>query len=437
MSARRRPAWAGGALALVMVAASALTSCSLGASREVVHVLGPWTGAEADDFRAVVAPFERANGITVDYQGSQESDSVLADRVGDGTPPDLAVFSGPGKLAKYARAGRLVGLDTLAQPAGAPAGEAREDGYDAGWSKLGAVDGTDYAVVVKASLKSLVWYSPRSLADKDWKPPQRWDGMVALNREVAAAGTAPWCVGLEAGSASGWPGTDWLEDIVLTQSGLEVYDHWTAGEIAWSSPRIRLAWQTWSELTASGGALRGGRGGALNTGFGDNGGSLLAHNPQCHFEHGGSFVSGFYRQYRPEPKAGEDFDFVRFPAVDPAYDGDVEVGGDLLAMFHDSPGARKLIGYLTSADAQAIWVSRGGALSPNREVPMAAYPDDLSRRLARTLLDARAVRFDASDQMPEQLQSAFYRAVLAFVDDPSRLDALLADLDRVQATVHG
>ncbi|MER8184524.1 ABC transporter substrate-binding protein [Kitasatospora sp. NPDC094015] len=430
MTAGRGPVRAGAAsaLALLLVALSVLCGCSAGSARQVVHVLGPWTGAAEETFRAVVAPFERQTGITVEYQGSAESDSVLADRVAGGAPPELAVFDSPRKVATYARAGRLTALDGLL---------AASDGgsdYGPGWAELGAVDGTPYAVPVTATVKSLVWYSPRSLDDQGRQPPRDWARLTALSGEAAAAGIAPWCVGLADGSASGRPGTDWLEDIVLTQSGLEVYDGWASGRIAWASPQIRLAWQTWGATIAED-RLRGGRRGALNGRFGDNGAFLLAHNPQCLLEHADSAAIGNYRQYNPPPKPGQDIDFTRFPAVDPRYDGDLEVAGDLVAMVHGTPGARRLLTFLTSADAQSRWVAGGTVLSPDRAVPPAAYPDELSRRLARTLLEARAVRFDASDQMPQELQDAFYRAVLTFVDDPSRLDELLAGLDRIAASL--
>ncbi|GAA1250910.1 ABC transporter substrate-binding protein [Kitasatospora nipponensis] len=435
--ARRRSAPARAALALLLVALSALTACGGSGSGPVVHILGTWTGDEQKSFLAVVAPFERRTGIRVDYQGSPDAATVLADRVASGSPPDLAVLSSPGQLAPYARAGRLTPLDGVLDRA------ALNAQYSPSWLQLGAVDGRQFAVVVKASLKSLLWYSPRALAAHGWTPPATWDQLTATDRQITAAGGTPWCVGLEASSASGWPGTDWLEDIVLAQSGPDVYDQWVAGKLAWTSAPIRLAWQTWGAVVAAAGQVRGGPRGMLQTSFGAGGGYLLADRPACYFDHEASFITGYYRRSTPQggapgappPKAGQDFAFSRFPTITPAFSGDEEIGGDLLGLFHDTPAARQLLDYLTAPEAQGSWVSRGGTLSPNRQVPATAYPDDLTHQLGQLLADAPAVRFDASDLMPDALRDAFYQAVLAYVSDPSQLDTLLTDLDRVRATV--
>ncbi|MFJ9842380.1 ABC transporter substrate-binding protein [Kitasatospora sp. NPDC101155] len=425
-----RQVWARGGLALLLVALCGVAACGTGGSGPVVHVLGTWTGSEQDAFLAMVAPFERQTGIKVDYQGSRDSDTVLADRVGNGTPPDLAVLASPGKLVQYARAGRLAPLDDALDLPG------MTKQYGSSWVQLGAVDGKQYAVFVKASVKSLIWYSPKALAAHGWTPPDSWDRLNALDRLIAGSGVSPWCVGLESSSASGWPGTDWLEDIVLAQSGPDVYDQWATGKLAWNSPQIKRAWQTWGDVIGTKGLVRGDARGMLLTNFGASGASLFNATPGCYFEHAASFITGYYQQTDPRLKAGEDFDFTRFPIIDQAFGGTEEVAGDLLGMFHSTAAARQLIAYLTTPEAQRIWVARGGALSPNREVPGTAYPDALSRRLGQLLVDARTVRFDASDLMPDAMQSAFYQAVLSFANDPSQLDTVLSDLERVRTNVY-
>ncbi|MDJ0343503.1 ABC transporter substrate-binding protein [Streptomyces sp. H10-C2] len=426
---RLRPAWARLGLVLAMLALPSLTGCGSSGSGQVVHVLGTWTGSEQDSFLAMVAPFEERTGIKVDYQGSRNSDTILADRVANATPPDLAVLSSPGKLLQYARAGRLVPLDdTLDLPA-----MTRQ--YGSSWLELGAVNGKQYAVFVKASLKSLIWYSPKALNAHGLKPPASWDALRASDQVIARSGVSPWCIGLESSSTSGWPGTDWLEDIVLAQSGPDVYSQWATGKLPWNSPQIKRAWQTWGEVIGAPGLVHGDSRGMLLTNFGSAGAPLFGQPPGCYFEHAASFISGYYQQGNSQLKAGQDFDFTSFPSIDPAFNGSEEVAGDLLGMFHSTPGARELIAYLTTPQAQQIWVARGGALSPNREVPLTAYPaDSLSRRLGQLLINAKTVRFDASDLMPDAMQSAFYRAALAYANAPAQLDTILTDLERFRTT---
>jgi alpha-glucoside transport system substrate-binding protein len=176
----------------------------------------------------------------------------------------------------------------------------------------------------------------------------------------------------------------------------------------------------------------GGRQTMLSTNFGQAGDPLFASPPRCYLHQQGSFITDFFVKNNPSLKPVDDFNFFPFPEIDPRYAGAVEVAGDLFGMFRDTPQARALIKYLTTPEAQAIWVQRGGALSPNKRVSLDAYPDPLSRQQAQTLTSAQIVRFDASDLMPEAMNSAFSRAVLEFVQTPANLDTILGTLDRAR-----
>ncbi|NUU25188.1 MAG: extracellular solute-binding protein, partial [Streptomycetaceae bacterium] len=419
-------------------------ACTSDGDRKTVTVLGTWTGAEEDAFKRVVAPFERDTGIDVRYEGTRDVDAVLAARVEDGSPPDLAALSSPGDLLQYARAGRLTSLDTI------PGLAENDRSYAADWAAIGRVAGVRVAVVVKAALKSLVWYDPKTLADHGLRPPSTWQELTDVSRRLAAAGISPWCVGLASSSASGWPGTDWIEDIVLARSGPEVYDRWTNGELRWDAPEIRAAWQTWGELLAAGRGTSDQNGAgtssaamrALLTRYDQAGAGLVATPPRCGLEHQASFAAGWYAAAPDGAASGTDFDFTAVPAFAAAGGTGAaatptrEVAGDVMAMFRDTPEARRLIAYLAGADAQTRWVQEG-SLSPNRGVPLTAYPGDpVAQKLGRSLVEAEAIRFDASDRMPGPMRGAFYRAVLAYIANPANLDTILADLEQARAAAY-
>ena len=76
-----------------------------------------------------------------------------------------------------------------------------------------------YAVPYKADLKSLVWYSPDNFKDAGYEVPKTFEDLQKLTDKIVADGKTPWCIGLGSGGATGWPATDWVEDIMLrTQS---------------------------------------------------------------------------------------------------------------------------------------------------------------------------------------------------------------------------
>jgi alpha-glucoside transport system substrate-binding protein len=390
-----------------------------------VGVLGVWGGSELDSFRAMVRPFEARTGITVRYEGTRDMNAVLTTRLQGGHPPDVAALSGPGQIAALARAGFLVPLDDVVDLPRMT----RE--YASAWLALGRYGGHLRSVFIKSALKGLVWYDPKVLRAGGDRVPATWDALRGLTRAIAARGTAPWCIGLESGAASGWPATDWIEIALLRQAGPDLYTRWYEHRIPWTDGAIRRAWQAFGAIATTPGDVYGGTAAVLAMNFAEAAFPLFTSPPRCVFHLQASFLQGFIQAQFPRARPGADYDFFVFPQMRPEYAGVVEAAGDLMAMFRDTPAARALVRYLVTPEAQAIWVRRGGALSPNRRVGLALYPDPIARRAAAIVLGARVARFDASDMMPLGLETAFYSATLDYVRAPGRLDALLSTLEGV------
>jgi D-xylose ABC transporter substrate-binding protein len=391
-----------------------------------VSVLAVWGGSEQESFMAMLKPFEDATGVKVEYTGTRDLNAVLTTRIQGGNPPDLAGLPGPGQMAQYARAGNLVDLSTVLDM------NTYKKDYAQTWIDLGSVDGKLVGIFMRASVKGLIWYDPKVWTENNYQFPQTWDDMMTLSKQIKDAGNTPWCVALESGSASGWPGTDWLEDIVLRQSGEQVYNQWWQGQIAWTSPEIKQAWQTWGEIVATSGMVYGGPNTMLSTNFGGVGNPLFTTPPGCYMVHQASFISSFFEQNNPGVKPITDFDWFGFPPFKPNQPVSTEMAGDLFGMFNDTPQARALINYLTTPEAQDIWVKLGADISPNKVVPLGDYPDELSRKAAERLTSAQIAVFDASDMMPEAMNAAFWKAILDYVQAPDTLDSILQNLDTVQ-----
>jgi alpha-glucoside transport system substrate-binding protein len=330
-------------------------------------------------------------------------------------------------MADFAREGKLVDLTPILDQA------TMRDQYSEDWLELGTADGKLVGIFIKAALKGPIWYNAKEFSKvSGGSPPRTFDELMALSERIAATGTAPWCIGLGSGATSGWPGTDWVEDIVLRQAGPDKYDQWAQGTLAWTSPEIKSAWQTWGRIVGDEKMVFGGRSAMLATNFQEAGNPMFASPPRCYMHHQGSFITDFFVSGNPNLKPVEDFNFFPFPDIAPANAGAVEVAGDLFGMFKDTPQSRALMKYLTTPEAQEIWVKRGGSISPNKRVPLDAYPDQIARQQAQALTAATTVRFDASDLMPEAMNSAFLKGILDFVQNPGSLDSVLSNLDRTR-----
>ena len=391
-----------------------------------VSVLAVWGGQELDVFNEMVKPFEEQTGIRVQYEGSRDINAILTTRVQAGNPPDIAVLPGPGKMAEFAKAGNLVDLSTVLDME-----QVRKD-YAEGWLQMGTVDGKLVGVFMKVAIKGLVWYNPEVLEEEGIEIPTTSDQLGAASQKLANRGKTPWAIGLESGAASGWVGTDWLENIFLRMYGPEKYRDWFEGKLSWTSQEMKSVWETWGQIVTNPRMVYGGKAFVLSTNFGQAVAPLFYDPPGAYFHMQASFIQSFILDQFPNLKTGEDFNFFGFPAIEPEYSKAIEAGGDLVGVFKDTPQARSFIRYLTTPEAQSYWTSGTGALSANRNVSLVFYPDVLSKEAAKILQKAEIVVFDASDMMPGEMNNAFWSAVMSYVQNPSNLDSILAQLERVR-----
>jgi alpha-glucoside transport system substrate-binding protein len=382
-----------------------------------VRMLGAWSGEELAAFEAVVAPFEERTSVHVEYQSTRDLRGELEASLARATPPDLAGLEGPAHMRELAARGVLRDLGSVLD-----LGQYRSEVAPT-FIDLGTVDGRLVGVFLRSSVKGLIWHDPAVFR---LGTPRDWDDLQRMATQAADDAEAEWCVGLGSEEASGWPGTDFIEQFLIRASGIAAYDAWVAGRLPWTSPQVRDAFERYGQVVADA-AVYGGVEGALDTDFREAGDALFSDPPGCLFMHQGSFMPVWFPS-GAEP--GTDFDFFAFPRLDEETTRVALGGGDLFGLLTDSAAAAALMRYLVSDEAQERWVAEGGSLSVKTTVT--AYPDAVSQRAASLLTRADVFRFDASDQMPGEVNAAFWDAVLRFTEDQDRLDDLLVELERTR-----
>lgn len=292
---------------------------------------------------------------------------------------------------------------------------------------LATVDGKVYGIFLSADLKSLVWYNPKVLGHGLNLPS--WEALLAFTTGLAALGKTPWAVGLESGAASGWPGTDWIEDIMLRTAGPELYDKWVNHEIPWTHPAVKRAFELFGTIVRNEAFVYGGTTGVLAINFGDSPAVLWDSPPGAYLHRQATFIKSFIAAAHPGLDLDQDVAFFVFPAIDPQWGTPLLGAGDLISVFRDTPEARRFVQYLGSVEAQAIWCGALGKLATNVNVDPGIYPDQLTARAAEILKGATIFRFDASDLMPAAVGSgAFWKGVLDFVAGVP-LARVLADIE--------
>jgi len=390
-----------------------------------VNVLGVWDADELESFEALVAPWEEQTGGAMAFSGTRDMIAVLTVRVAAGNPPDVAILPNPGQMVELVEEGKLVALDYFLDM------DMISQQYAQGWIDLGTVDDNLYGIFIKADSKSTVWYSPNNFAINGWEVPDTWDEMIALSDRIVSEGMNPWSVAVGSAEASGWPATDWIGEILLHESGGGVYDQWVNHEIPWTHSRIKSAWEKFGQIVLTPGYVPGGATTALSTHFIDGSYLTFEDPPRAAMYYLGAFTQGFISEQFPELVAGEDYAFFPFPTIDPQYAGAVTGGANVVVLFNDNPTTRSFVKYLASAEAQQIWVERGGFTSVNNQVSLDAYTNPLARLAAEQLTGATVFRFDADDNMPSAVQKAFWKGTLAYLQDPLQLDSILSGIDAI------
>lgn len=346
-------------------------------------------------------PFEDCTGVTVKYEGSREFEAQLLVRIQAGNAPDIAYLPQPGLLKT------IVGdyPDAIVPAPDATAANVDEF-FSASWKDYGSVDGTFYAAPLGANAKSFVWYSPSMFADAGYDIPETWDDMMDLSQTIADSGALPWCAGVESGDATGWPGTDWVEDVVLRTAGPDVYDQWYTHEIPFNDPQINEAFDTAGEILKNPEFVNAGLGGVdsiATTPWTDAGFPILDGTCWMHR------AANFYATQWPEgTDVSPDGDVYAFYL--PTNQTDIKPvlgGGEFVAAFNDRPEVQAFQTYLSSADwanAKALATPAGGWVSANNGLDTNNLATDFDKLSAEILSDPNAViRFDASDLMPGEV----------------------------------
>ena len=381
---------AAGAAAAVLVAGAA--------NAETVTVFGPWLGPDQANVEVILNGFAEASGHDVRYVGSDSMEQQIVVDAEAGSAPNIAVFPQPGLAADMASRGFLT-------PLADGTGDWVRDNYAAGqsWVDLGTyadADGADqlFGFFYKVDVKSLVWYSPENFEDAGYEIPNSMEELIALSDQIVADGETPWCIGLGSGGATGWPATDWVEDMLLRTQDPSVYDQWVTNEIAFDDERIVAAIEGFGTFARNDDYVAGGAGVVASTDFRDSPKGLFSSPPQCYMHRQASFIPAFF----PEGTVvGEDADFFYFPAFADADLGSPVLGaGTLWAITNENQAAHDLIAYLQTTEAHEAWMALGGFLTPHKGVNPDAFGDPVLRKMNDILLAATTFRFDGSDLMP-------------------------------------
>jgi alpha-glucoside transport system substrate-binding protein len=413
------------ALALMVPSFASRTIAAPSKAPLTATFLGQWTSAEETDFKAILNYCQQHYNVQTNYEIATNMNQQLSTAVQGGNPPDLAALSTPSSIAPFVQGHSLQPLSFLNK-------STLKKDFSPFWRTLGTVDGKLYAVYMKADVKSLVWYDPQKFNKGHYKIPKTWAQLIALSNQMIKQGKQPWAFGVGGNPASPWTLTDFIENIVLQQSGPGVYKKWINHQIKWTDPRIEKAFQVANQIIGNNKMIAGGRSKALSQAW-DQGASQMVTDPKAEFFQEATFVGAGLAGDLPSAKPGKQYSAFAFPTIGTRKYEPVEVGPNGIVMFKSTPGSQALVKCLIDPNAQKQWAKLGGYISPNNNFPLSAYPDPVFKLAAKDMVTAGQHGIlvgDASDLMPVALGSTYeFTALQKWFENPSSYKTILSQIE--------
>jgi alpha-glucoside transport system substrate-binding protein len=427
--------------ALVVLAACGGSSSNTQSASDVT-VWTAWGGAELKAFQDVLKPFEQQTGIKVHVTTNRDSTTQIANGIAAGTDlPDIApATTDPVQLKDWVSKGVIKTVETalgdqmsayladtypgLVNP---PAGTTGDDPY------IGIIGGKHYYEMIKFQVKGLFWYNKKIFTGQ---APKTFSDLLAIDPTQYGAQKL-FCAALNSGAASGWPASDQLDNIIMRQSGPDVYTKWIQGTQSWTSTEIKSGYQALiQELSAA--HVYGGSNYVLSTNFQQAGDPLFkpagSFKAGCLFLEQATFQPSFFTQSFPSLQAGVDYDFFGHPSMgNSAFDGNYNGFYDNYAMYNNTPAARSLMQFMVTKQAQQIWASSGVSLSSNKST---TYNDAVFKTAAQIASSGTNMLITAGDYMPTDMRNAYWQSLLNVTSNPGSLNSELSHLDQVQAAAY-
>jgi alpha-glucoside transport system substrate-binding protein len=396
-----------------------------GGGDKQVEIMFGFGGDQSKGFKGAMAEFEQSSGIKIKFtDASQSFDTLIRPRVQGNNSPDIALFPQPGLMLDFAKQGKLQDLSTMLNI------DQLKSQLVPGVLDVGTQEGKVYGFPGNFNVKSLVFYPKKAFEAKGYKVPTTIAELEALTNQIKADGTTPWCVGIESAGATGWVGTDWLEDFVLRYGGTEKYDQWVRHEIPFNDPVVVQAGQEFEKLALADGNVFGGRKGVVSTNFATAMNPMFQDPPKCFLHRQGNFITqkGFITE-KVRQNIDDEVGVFQLPGTDPNKKP-LLVGGDMAGAFSSDDDTKKALEFISRPEFQFTNLAESGWLSPFKGFDLSQYPNKTTQDIAKLAYESTEARFDGSDTMPGAVGAgSFWKGMTAWISGQKSLDEALKDID--------
>src|SRR6056300_1643092 len=276
------------------------------------------------------------------------------------------------------------------------------------------IDNNNYGAWFRLIPNSLIWYDVQKYNDIGSPTFNTYEEMIKFTSENSFEERPLWCMDIESGASTGWIATNWLEDIILNNYGVEIYDQWSKQEILSSEKSILNSINNIGKLVFTENAVYGSNKRIVRKEFRNNYKNLLSEEVDCIFSWGGHYASF----YMPKNKQfNKDFDFFKFPSPLNAIVGI----GDVLTVLNYDEDTKLVFDKLIDESFGENWMSHPDSsyIPANiKNINYIANPITSKERdlIIKSLKD-NSFRYDASELMERKIGAdALWVALKNYID---------------------
>jgi alpha-glucoside transport system substrate-binding protein len=416
------------ATAAVLLASTGLAACGGGgSSSSSSKTVTVWTSVDqpvVDGFNKVLGAEAKKQGITVNIKKVNDINTLIMTSIQANKSPDIAMIPQPGVVADVVKRNKGTALDKIVDM------NTLKSSMTAGTLDAGTVNGKLYGLLVSMNVKSLVFYNKKAWAKAGYPIPKSLPELEALTNKIKAAGGTSWCMGIQdPGGASGWPMTDWMEDLVMRYGGASKYNEWVTHKIKFDDPVVKQAGQEVEKLLFTSGNVTGGQKAIANSNWQTVANSMFDAKPGCWMLKQGNFITGFFPK-NVQANLNANVGVFGFPPATAGGDNPTLGGGDLAMLLNDNKSSEAVMKLMADKSLGTEAAKSGDYISPHKDFNTSLYPNNIVKGAAGVAYKSTSFLFDGSDAMPASVGSgSFWKQMVSWTAGEESLDAALKNID--------
>ena len=264
-----------------------------------------------------------------------------------------------------------------------------------------------YGHWIRLFSNSMIWYNVDRYRELGSPKFNSFDELIEFTKSYSSNNGGLWCLTIDSaenqplldyeyGESSGWIVSNWLENVVLSNYGPDVYDKWIKNEIQFSDSEVILSLLDIGKIVHDENSIYKGKEYLIRSQVSSSAVNLLDTESTCVF----SLMGHDAHSYMPNNASyGEDYNFLYFPSAE--FTGMVVGLGDTLTLLnYDSP-TTKVYQELVASSFGEIWANKSNSkfVSARTDFDDSQYSNGFAKKQYKQIqnsLSLNLFRFDGS-----------------------------------------